>query len=112
MVSSYRCFKKPICYRAFNGPPKEDICNYCPTYKTLKDGKIHESVTDTLIGGEFIFIVNDNGVGFPKDLDFLNTDSFGLQLLNSLVSQIDGEITLYKSHGVEFKITFKDVEYK
>lgn len=46
--------KKPICYKAFNDPPREDICIYCPTYKTLKDGKVHESVTDTPMGGEII----------------------------------------------------------
>jgi len=44
--------KKPICYRAFNNPPREDVCSYCPTYKTLKDGKIHESITDTPVGCE------------------------------------------------------------
>ncbi|MBI5679888.1 MAG: PAS domain S-box protein [Methanobacterium sp.] len=46
--------KKPICYKAFNDPPREDICTYCPTYKTLKDGKIHESTTDTPVGDEII----------------------------------------------------------
>jgi PAS domain S-box-containing protein len=60
----------------------------------------------------FILIVSDTGVGFPEGLDFRNTDSLGLQLVNNLVSQIDGEITLDNNQGTEFKITFKDVEYK
>ncbi len=38
---------KPICYKAFNNPPREDRCSYCPTYKTLEDGQVHESITDT-----------------------------------------------------------------
>ena len=44
--------KKPICYRSFNSPPREDICSYCPTYKTLEDGQVHESITDTPAGDE------------------------------------------------------------
>ncbi|MEW6088117.1 MAG: LuxR C-terminal-related transcriptional regulator [bacterium] len=46
--------KKPVCYRAFNKPPRKNICNYCPTCKTLKDGRVHESVTDTPAGGKII----------------------------------------------------------
>jgi len=39
--------KKPICYKTFNNPPRERVCSYCPTFKTLQDGKVHESITDT-----------------------------------------------------------------
>jgi len=39
--------KKPLCYRSFNDPPREGVCSYCPTYKTLKDGQVHESITET-----------------------------------------------------------------
>jgi len=38
---------RPICYQAFNNPPRTDVCGYCPTCKTLLDGEVHESVTDT-----------------------------------------------------------------
>jgi two-component system, cell cycle sensor histidine kinase and response regulator CckA len=37
----------PICYRAFNDPPRETICDYCPTCKTLQDGLVHEATTET-----------------------------------------------------------------
>ena len=60
----------------------------------------------------FTLIVKDTGVGFSEGLDFRNTSSLGMQLVNNLVSQIDGEITLDRSRGTEFKITFKEVEYK
>jgi two-component sensor histidine kinase/CheY-like chemotaxis protein len=55
------------------------------------------------------FTVKDNGIGFPEDLDFRNTDSLGLQIVNTLTNQIDGEIELNRSHGTEFKITFKEL---
>ncbi|MBI5604423.1 MAG: PocR ligand-binding domain-containing protein [Deltaproteobacteria bacterium] len=37
----------PICYRAFNDPPREVMCDYCPTYKTLQDGQVHKATTLT-----------------------------------------------------------------
>lgn len=42
--------KKPICFKSFNDPPREDKCSYCPTQKTLKDGLIHETITETPVG--------------------------------------------------------------
>jgi PAS domain S-box-containing protein len=44
--------KKPICYKAYNNPPRETICSYCPTCKTFQDGQVHESVTETPVGSE------------------------------------------------------------
>ncbi len=43
---------KPVCYTAFNNPPGARPCAYCPTIKTLNDGRVHESVTETPQGGE------------------------------------------------------------
>ncbi|MFH1013506.1 MAG: PAS domain S-box protein, partial [Thermoplasmatota archaeon] len=40
--------EKPICYKVYNNPPQDGPCSYCPTILTLKDGKIHESITQTL----------------------------------------------------------------
>ena len=44
--------KRPLCYQEFNDPPREDICSYCPTHKTLQDGEVHESVTETPVGDD------------------------------------------------------------
>jgi len=44
--------KKPICYGAFNVPPREAVCGYCPTCKTLVDGNVHESITESPAGEE------------------------------------------------------------
>ena len=60
-------------------------------------------------GDLFILIVGDSGVGFPEDLDFRNTASLGLQLVNNLTGQIDGKIELNRKNGTEFKITFKEL---
>lgn len=39
--------KKPICFAAFNTPPREEVCSYCPTCKTFQDGGTHTSITET-----------------------------------------------------------------
>ncbi|MBU0545279.1 MAG: PAS domain S-box protein [Proteobacteria bacterium] len=44
--------KKPLCYQSFNDPPREGICSYCPTVKTLYDGEVHEAVSATPAGNE------------------------------------------------------------
>ncbi len=43
---------RPLCYREFNRPARDAVCSYCPTYKTLEDGQVHEAVTETPVGGE------------------------------------------------------------
>jgi len=32
----------------------------------------------------YALVVSDNGVGLPKELDFLKTEALGLQLVNTL----------------------------
>ncbi len=65
------------------------------------------------LNGEFEIAIGDNGVGLPRNIDFKNTEStLGLRLVNSLVDQLDGSIELEKSQGTEFKIRFKELEYK
>ncbi|CAN5540911.1 hypothetical protein BH10CHL1_BH10CHL1_18600 [soil metagenome] len=54
----------------------------------------------------FTLVVRDNGVGFPDTVDFQNTASLGLQLVNTLVNQLDGVISLQYNNGTEFKIQF------
>jgi len=51
-------------------------------------------------------IVRDNGRGFPENLDFRNTTSLGLQLVTTLVDQIEGDIRLDRSRGTGFEISF------
>jgi two-component sensor histidine kinase/sensor domain CHASE-containing protein len=62
-------------------------------------------------GDDFIMNIGDDGTGFPENINYRNTDSLGMQLVNSLVEQIDGKIELYRNKGTEFRITFKELSY-
>jgi PAS domain S-box-containing protein len=46
--------KRPICYKVFNSPARDSVCVYCPTYKTFKDGLVHEAITETPQGEKII----------------------------------------------------------
>lgn len=58
-------------------------------------------------GDKFTLVVCDNGAGFPEEVNFRETDSLGLQLVTTLVDQIDGTIELEGTEGTRFTITFK-----
>ena len=56
--------------------------------------------------GNNVLTVADNGAGFPDTVDFRNTTSLGLQLVNILSGQIQGKIELVRNAGTTFRITF------
>ncbi|SDF26513.1 Two-component sensor histidine kinase, contains HisKA and HATPase domains [Methanolobus vulcani] len=64
------------------------------------------------VDGQYMLTIRDNGIGFPENLDFMNTDSLGMQLVVSLVEQIEGSIELIRGNGTEFRIKFKQLSYK
>ncbi len=61
---------------------------------------------------KYKLIFRDNGVGFPENINFRDTDTLGLQLINTLVEQLDGTIELIVNNGTEFKIYFSELNYE
>jgi two-component sensor histidine kinase len=59
-------------------------------------------------GDGFVLVVEDNGSGMPPGLDFRNTSSLGLQLVNTLVSQLEGSVELLHGAGTAFRVTFRE----
>ena len=53
-------------------------------------------------------MVSDNGVGFPKDFDLRNTGTLGMELVRTLVDQLEGTIELDRSGGTAIKIMFTE----
>ena len=51
-------------------------------------------------------MISDNGIGIPEKIDIENLDSLGLQLVTSLVDQLDGKFELKRNNGTEFIIRF------
>lgn len=74
------------------------------------DGKKGEIEIDLHLEGEKnVLRISDNGIGLPKDLNIQNSDTLGLRLVNILVDQIDGELSLDNTNGTSFKIEFINI---
>lgn len=62
-------------------------------------------------GDVYSLTIKDNGVGLPDDVDINNPVSLGLQLVNALVNQLEGNIEVVRDGGTMFKISFKELLY-
>ena len=75
-------------------------------FKDQKRGSIKISLAKDKNNNK-VLVVHDSGRGLPQDLDIETNDSLGLQLVWTLVDQIDGEIKYEYASGSKFIINFK-----
>lgn len=52
--------------------------------------------------------IGDNGIGIPSHIDIKQTQTLGLQLVDTLIEQIDGSLKLERTNGTKFIIKFKN----
>ena len=50
--------------------------------------------------------MNDNGIGLPAELDWRQSSSLGLRLVQMLAGQLRATVELNRDAGTEFQITF------
>jgi PAS domain S-box-containing protein len=60
----------------------------------------------------YTLIIEDDGVGLPENINPNNTETLGLQMANSLISQLEGTMEFSKDNGTKFKVIFKELKYK
>jgi histidine kinase len=60
---------------------------------------------------QVVLTIQDDGVGFKPGLDLYNSDSLGLELVCTLVEQLEGEIKLDQSEGTKIEIVFNELNY-
>ena len=54
--------------------------------------------------------IKDDGIGLPEDLNFQDTQTMGLRIVRILTEQLDGQITIARSKGTCFKLTFNLID--
>lgn len=54
----------------------------------------------------FTLTIEDNGIGLPKDYNYQNSESLGIQLIYILAEQIDAEIKFDNNIGASYTISF------
>ncbi len=69
------------------------------------DGKIVVTLKKT-INNRTLLDVYDNGIGFPKDVDYKNSNTLGLKLISTITKQMDGKISIEKNNGTHVMITW------
>lgn len=62
------------------------------------------------IGNDVEIKVSDSGSGLPEDIDYRNTKTLGLQLVITLVDQLNGKIKLDNTKGASYTITFPSLK--
>jgi two-component sensor histidine kinase len=73
-------------------------------FKGKKTGEIFIGINEN---GKTISIrIEDNGVGLPKGFNYLKTETLGLQLVVTLVEQLDGKLEMKTEKGTKYLITF------
>lgn len=53
-------------------------------------------------------VVEDDGVGLPKDFDVETADSLGLQLVTALTTQVGGKLSIDISNGTKYVLDFNE----
>lgn len=71
--------------------------------KKLK-GRININLSAS--NGDVNLIIADNGKGMSTNIDFDNLNSLGLELIDSLVHQLDGSYAIESVQGTSFQIQF------
>jgi two-component sensor histidine kinase/sensor domain CHASE-containing protein len=56
--------------------------------------------------GRIEIAISDDGVGFPRDIDYRNPSSLGLKIVNMLVQQIRATLDMESRDGTTFRVTF------
>jgi PAS domain S-box-containing protein len=72
--------------------------------------KANDKDVPTRRNTKYTLIVSDNGIGIPENIDFENPETLGLQLVNLLVDQLDGEVELKRGNGTEFTVRFNNMD--
>jgi PAS domain S-box-containing protein len=87
----------------------ELITNSCKhAFPDGQEGMIFIECTEQ--GADRIRIVyHDTGAGIPAGFDWKRAESLGLQLINSLIDQLDGTIELVPGEGTTFIIEIKNL---
>jgi two-component sensor histidine kinase len=76
--------------------------HFNPASLSVSKGDLELPTTDKV--SAITLVVGDNGVRIPVWVEFKNKSFLGLQLVNSLVKQIEGTIELDRSYGTSFRI--------
>jgi len=63
----------------------------------------------SVIDERVVIVFEDDGIGLPTSIDCQNAGGFGLKLVGILVSQLNGTLSIERTHGTRYVIGFNPV---
>lgn len=57
--------------------------------------------------GKLEIQISDDGIGISQEYNLISSDSLGIQLINKLIEQLDGELIVNHSEGLKYLIIFE-----
>jgi len=78
----------------------------CRKKSQISEGEKAGNNNEGLKGTGFVLKVSDNGAGMPETFDLDDPDTLGMQLVTTLVDQLEGKLELKRDNGTEFIIRF------
>lgn len=78
------------------------------SYKYAFPGNMKGFINISLsrVPGKVGLKIHDSGIGLPTDFQLETSESLGMQLIQALTSQLDGELVISKDNGTTFEIIF------
>lgn len=73
--------------------------------------KVELSSSPQELAPQLTLIVKDDGMGLPDCFDINKSNTMGMKLITSLVTQLEAKIEFNNSPGACFKIQFKELNY-
>lgn len=77
-------------------------------FVTQKEGILKVKLSEK--EGKIKISIEDNGIGMPKNFNVEEAESLGLQLVYTLIDQLDGTISLKEEKGTKYLITFVNIK--
>ena len=62
------------------------------------------------VGTRVTLVIADNGKGLPMSFKDMNSDTLGLQLVVTLVEQLDGQLIVNEKNGTEYLVNFDNIK--
>jgi two-component sensor histidine kinase/PAS domain-containing protein len=81
-----------------------ELISNCLKYAFPSDNKGTVELRAKKNDSKLYFEISDNGVGLPENLNVNESNTLGLQLVNTLISQLNGEMRVESKKGTRFRI--------
>lgn len=80
---------------------------YKYAFSNTINGVLHITI-NKINNGKYKLTVLDNGPGIPNEYSAKSSEGFGLNLVNRLVKQLNGTLSIYNNNGTCIEIVFQD----